>query len=260
MASIATESIVDAGETVEKPAPPPVPAYNFGFASFLRANGFAALATTVPVCPDFAATGHCPRGRRCPDRHPTPSQQPSQHHYGRNNDNYVCKHWLKGLCKKGDACDYLHEYNLRKMSECQFFNQNGYCQNGDECLYVHVKEDSKLPMCEDYNRGFCEKGPRCPNRHVRRKLCEFYMAGFCPDGRDCKHGVHLRSRAGAVSDSTSGTGAGGGAALSGVDKDGDAQRRDRASDMEKRDDDLRKDFGWRGGRGGKGGRWRNKRR
>ena len=22
----------------------------------------------------------------------------------------VCKHWLRGLCKRGDACDYLHEY------------------------------------------------------------------------------------------------------------------------------------------------------
>jgi len=31
----------------------------------------------------------------------------------------VCKHWLKGLCKKGDACEFLHEYNIRKMPECK---------------------------------------------------------------------------------------------------------------------------------------------
>ncbi|EXJ56648.1 hypothetical protein A1O7_06992 [Cladophialophora yegresii CBS 114405] len=229
---------------------PPPPTYTFSFTPFLRANSLAALASAVPVCPDFASTGHCPRGRRCPDRHPTPSQQPSQHHhFGRHhqNDNYVCKHWLKGLCKKADACDYLHEYNLRKMSECQFYNQNGYCQNGDECLYVHVKEGSKLPMCEDYNKGFCEKGPRCPNRHVRRKLCEFYLAGFCPDGRECKHGVHLKSVALA------------GGAAGEKEKDEDARRRDRVADLEKREDDQRKEFGWKGGRGGKGGRWRNKR-
>ncbi|EXJ88249.1 hypothetical protein A1O1_05179 [Capronia coronata CBS 617.96] len=239
MASVATDSTAPpAGETNQ--SKPSYPTYNFSFTPFLRSNGLAALASTVPVCPDYASTGHCPRGRRCPDRHPTRDDS-SQHHYGRNNDNYVCKHWLKGLCKKGDACDYLHEYNLRKMSECQFFNQNGYCQNGDECLYVHVKEDSKLPLCEDYNRGFCEKGPRCGKRHVRRKLCEFYLAGFCPDGRDCKHGVHLKS-GGAV-----------------ADKGGETQRRDRLPDLDKKEDDSRKEFGWRGGRGGKGGRWRNKR-
>jgi cleavage and polyadenylation specificity factor subunit 4 len=157
----------------------------------------------------------------------------------------VCKHWLKGLCKKGDACDYLHEYNLRKMSECQFYNQNGYCQNGDECLYVHVKEDSKLPLCEDYNKGFCEKGPRCGKRHVRRKLCEFYMAGFCPDGLDCTNGVHLKS----------GTKA--------AEEEAEKQRKERVAELERREEDQRKDFGWRDkkARGaGRGGRWRDKRR
>jgi cleavage and polyadenylation specificity factor subunit 4 len=133
------------------------------------------------------------------------------------------------------------------MSECQFYNQNGYCQNGDECLYVHVKEGSKLPLCEDYNKGFCEKGPRCGKRHVRRKLCEFYMAGFCPDGPNCKFGVHLRSGGGPGADN----------------KDGEAHRRERErlADLERREDDVRKDFSWRGGdRGrGRGGRWRSKR-
>ena len=43
----------------------------------------------------------------------------------------VCKHWLRGLCKKGDAnCEFIHEYNLRKMPECSFFVRAGYCSNG----------------------------------------------------------------------------------------------------------------------------------
>jgi len=33
----------------------------------------------------------------------------------------VCKHWLRGLCKKGDLCDYLHEYDEDKMPICQFY-------------------------------------------------------------------------------------------------------------------------------------------
>jgi cleavage and polyadenylation specificity factor subunit 4 len=237
-----------AANTILSTSSPTTPQYTFSFTPFLRANGLAALASTVPVCPAFAA-GHCPLGRRCPDRHPTPSQpQPSHGHYGRNNDNYVCKHWLKALCKKGDACDYLHEYNLRKMSECQFYNQNGYCQNGDECLYLHVKEESRLPLCEDYNRGFCEKGPRCENRHVRRRLCEFYLAGFCPDGKECEHGVHLK--------------VGG---VVGVGAEEEKKRRERVEELDRRGEEIKREFGgkreWRGGGGRKGGRekWKGRR-
>ncbi|KAH8899313.1 hypothetical protein GQ53DRAFT_586794, partial [Thozetella sp. PMI_491] len=102
----------------------------------------------------------------------------------------VCKHWLRGLCKKGDSCEFLHEYNLRKMPECNFFVRNGYCSNGDECLYLHIDPQSKLPPCPHYERGFCPLGPRCDKKHVRRKICPCFLAGFCPEGRTCKDGAH----------------------------------------------------------------------
>lgn len=76
------------------------------------------------------------------------------------------------------------------MPECQSFARSGYCPNGDDCLYQHVHEEAKLPLCEHYERGFCELGPLCAKKHVRRKLCPFYLAGFCPDGRACLHGAH----------------------------------------------------------------------
>ncbi|RMZ83499.1 hypothetical protein DV737_g1565, partial [Chaetothyriales sp. CBS 132003] len=247
-------------------SPADTPPYSFSFTPFLRTHGLASLVSTVPVCPTYSSTGSCPLGRRCPNRHPTPNQSSQSstggnntssagsHHFSRQNDNYVCKHWLKGLCKKGDACDYLHEYNLRKMSECQFYNANGYCQNGDECLYVHVKEGSKLPLCEDYNKGFCEKGPRCGKRHVRRKLCEFYMAGFCPDGPECKVGVHLKAGAAVETPATG--------------NEEEKARKDRLAEIDRRGEENKKEFsggapgsGWKGkkGRGGGGGRWKDKR-
>ena len=68
----------------------------------------------------------------------------------------VCKHWLRGLCKKSDACEFLHEYNLRRMPECWWYAKFGYCQAGDECLYVHPRE--KKIECPDYKRGFCKLG------------------------------------------------------------------------------------------------------
>ena len=216
----------------------------FSFTPFLRSTGVAALASTVPVCSDYAS-GHCALGRRCPNRHPTPEQM-QRHHYGRQTDNYVCKHWLKGLCKKGDACDYLHEYNLRKMSECQFYNQHGYCQNGDECLYLHVKEEARRERCAEYDKGFCVKGPACEKRHVRRRLCVFFMAGFCPDGKECRHGVHLK------------------VAGQGEVDEKERERRTRVEELERREEEAKRENRWRDKRGGRGkegggGRWRNKR-
>merc|ERR550534_17650 len=36
----------------------------------------------------------------------------------RGDKTIVCKHWLRGLCKKGDGCEFLHEYDMSKMPEC----------------------------------------------------------------------------------------------------------------------------------------------
>ena len=35
----------------------------------------------------------------------------------------MCKHWLRGLCKKGDQCEFLHEYDMSKMPECYFYTR-----------------------------------------------------------------------------------------------------------------------------------------
>ncbi|KAK8016917.1 hypothetical protein PG993_015106 [Apiospora rasikravindrae] len=165
------------------------PQYTFSFTPFLRKTYGHGLAPNRPICKAFLA-GHCPSGTDCPDRHVTPSASAA------NNASYnslVCKHWLRALCKKGESCEFLHEYNLRKMPECNFFVRNGYCSNGDECLYLHIDPQSKLPPCPHYDRGFCPLGPTCAKKHVRRQLCPYYMAGFCPDGKNCKEGARTRA-------------------------------------------------------------------
>uniref|UniRef100_G3T638 Cleavage and polyadenylation specificity factor subunit 4 n=1 Tax=Loxodonta africana TaxID=9785 RepID=G3T638_LOXAF len=65
----------------------------------------------------------------------------------------VCKHWLRGLCKKGDQCEFLHEYDMTKMPECYFYSKFG---------------------------------PLCRHRHTRRVICVNYLVGFCPEGPSCK--------------------------------------------------------------------------
>ncbi|KAI9171811.1 mRNA 3'-end-processing protein YTH1 [Paramyrothecium foliicola] len=164
------------------------PRFNFSFTPFLQQTYQVGLPPDRPICKAFQ-TGHCPNGTRCPERHVSePGSKVQQPTGGLNS--LVCKHWLRGLCKKGEHCEFLHEYNLRKMPECNFFMRNGYCSNGEECLYLHIDPSSRLPPCPHYDMGFCPLGPNCSKKHVRRKLCPYYLAGFCPDGPECKVGAH----------------------------------------------------------------------
>lgn len=39
----------------------------------------------------------------------------------------VCTHWLRGLCKTGDKCRFLHEYDVTRMPICQFFKAGILC-------------------------------------------------------------------------------------------------------------------------------------
>lgn len=161
------------------------------------------------ICRLSLTPSGCPLGPlHCPLRHTTPSPlnfQPAKPTplYALNRLPTVCKHWLRGLCKKGDSCEFLHEYNLRRMPECWWFAKYGFCSAGDECLYAHPKE--KKVECPDYKRGFCALGiylssfncvnilitclgPSCPRKHVKRVACQLYLTGFCPMGPDCPRG------------------------------------------------------------------------
>merc|ERR1712130_451102 len=111
-----------------------------------------------------------------------------QFRHTRKERDTVCKHWLRGLCKKGDAmCEYLHEYDMSKMPVCQFFSSQGECLN-EECIFRHVDADEQLSDCPWYARGFCKHGKKCRHRHVAKEACLRYLARFCPEGPNCEFG------------------------------------------------------------------------
>jgi len=158
---------------------------------FLKFNRSIKLDKDSQIC-RANLSGHCPLGPKdCPLRHTEPSPlnfQPPQQQNQRDPRlmSTVCKHWLRGLCKKSEACEFLHEYNLRRMPECWWYAKNGFCSAGEECLYAHPK--GSQVECPDYNRGFCQLGPDCPRKHVRRVICQLYLNGFCPAGSSCPRG------------------------------------------------------------------------
>ncbi|NXR83968.1 CPSF4 factor, partial [Pycnonotus jocosus] len=99
----------------------------------------------------------------------------------------VCKHWLRGLCKRGDGCDFLHDCdNASRMPECYFYSKFGECGDKD-CPFLHVDATTASPVgCPWYDRGFCRHGPLCKYKHTRRVMCANYLVGFCPEGPKCK--------------------------------------------------------------------------
>jgi cleavage and polyadenylation specificity factor subunit 4 len=174
--------------------------YDFNFSDFLRREYRFGLDPDRPQCKAYMQ-GHCPLGNRCPDKHQVSSSYNKYVHASAANikalankkTSLVCKHWLRGLCKKGEMCEFLHEYNLRRMPECSYYARTQTCSNGDDCLYLHIDPEAKRPPCPHYDRGFCPLGPHCALKHNKKaNICLFYLAGFCPEGPACKHGAHPR--------------------------------------------------------------------
>jgi cleavage and polyadenylation specificity factor subunit 4 len=136
----------------------------------------------------------------------------------------VCRHWLRDLCMKGAACEFLHQYDLSKMPLCRHGER---CKIKD-CPFRHISEANRME-CVFYSQGFCIHGPYCRYKHSRRpredlpgvadftlglsqmqakdgtaaprrpapkpnefykiSLCKHFMQGECPFGDGC-HFAH----------------------------------------------------------------------
>lgn len=167
--------------TAETVAPLGIQIFNFEVKNGLdevRRLDETASGTSTDLYPFFFSSNGCTRGDRCQWRH------------ARNDRLIVCKHYLRGLCKKQDLCDYLHSVDYGRMPECFFYSKYGECSNA-ECPYRHVDPEKKKNECPYYARGFCRHGPKCRHRHVKKVACPNYLAGFCKDGPDCVFG-HAR--------------------------------------------------------------------
>lgn len=88
----------------------------------------------------------------------------------------VCLYWIRGLCSRGDLdCEFIHRMDEEKMAMCQF---GARCQN-HTCPYRHYDLDIR-PECVAFRRGFCAKGPMCPDRHIKRDPDKFWEYAITP--------------------------------------------------------------------------------
>ncbi|CAJ1345734.1 unnamed protein product [Effrenium voratum] len=89
----------------------------------------------------------------------------------------VCRHYLRGLCMKGDKCDYLHQFDPNRMPECMTFLKFGKCLD-PVCMFKHVAA-SERQECPRYRLGFCKFGPLC--RFTHERLPRDKMPDVLPD-------------------------------------------------------------------------------
>eukprot|EP01029_Cantina_marsupialis_P009770 TRINITY_DN22601_c0_g1_i1.p1 TRINITY_DN22601_c0_g1~~TRINITY_DN22601_c0_g1_i1.p1 ORF type:complete len:809 (-),score=227.40 TRINITY_DN22601_c0_g1_i1:104-2530(-) len=86
--------------------------------------------------------------------------------------DFICRHYLLGSCKEGNACKYRHNYDESKKPMCL---RGVLCQEQDHCPFRHHKSDVE---CEFFNQGFCKDGLSCINIHSKKPI------EFCPEIAD----------------------------------------------------------------------------
>lgn len=132
-------------------------ALSFDFEGGLETG--AAAGGTSALGPDGTSIVQTPAGPL-----PVPNSNAGQKISKRNFRQTVCRHWLRGLCMKGDYCGYLHQLDKVRMPICRFFAKCGECREPD-CIYKHTNDD--IRECNMYKLGFCPNGPDCRYRHVK---------------------------------------------------------------------------------------------
>jgi len=117
-------------------------------------------------CPRFTTTGACSRGLTCMYQH-----DPSK--------IAICWSFLLGKCPStADTCNLSHDPTPERTPLCMHFANNGRC-NRENCPYPHVHVGVRQGVCRDFAvLGYCEKGIKCDNQHVR-ECPDFAEKGAC---------------------------------------------------------------------------------
>ncbi|KAI0152228.1 hypothetical protein F4776DRAFT_600700 [Hypoxylon sp. NC0597] len=132
----------------------------------VQAQRFAGGVKKVnEQCKTFSWTGSCPKGPGCRYIHDA-------------SKTAICRDYLiKGQCLQGENCDLSHEITEERTPLCVHFAK-GNCQK-PSCSYIHAEHSPSDPVCRSFGiYGYCEKGAKCPDRHVF-ECPDFSNTGVC---------------------------------------------------------------------------------
>lgn len=129
----------------------------------------------------------------------------NNNNFGKNDDNDICRDFLRNLCRRGSNCKYRHPEPQKETQEegsqdikfCHDFQNKGcrranckfmHCTKREEEYYQstgklprHVQEalgeKIDVPVCKDFLRGFCKRGIYCKFRHLTVQEYEMEMGG-----------------------------------------------------------------------------------
>ncbi|KAA1084875.1 RNA-binding component of cleavage and polyadenylation factor [Puccinia graminis f. sp. tritici] len=120
----------------------------------------------------------CQLGNQCPFRHATPSSL-----------NFT----TPPVGSAANRNHHHHHHSSHSKTVLQtlvtvVYAKRGNSFNGDECMYLHVDERMRVLECMDFRRGFCPKGPDCPQKTHQKTDLPIYMAGSVPTKRPATSG------------------------------------------------------------------------
>jgi hypothetical protein len=97
-----------------------------------------------------------------------------------NKVNLPCQHYLKGKCKFGDNCKYVHVDAQPKQQICRnYVRNNGYCSYGKSCNFVHV-----LKLESPLNLNRMETTKLIYNSYIKDMTYEDYLKNGWMSTRD----------------------------------------------------------------------------
>jgi hypothetical protein len=67
----------------------------------------------------------------------TTTPEPTTPEKGQQVPSRRCRHWARGVCKRGDSCSFLHTGTAGVHVPCRHFVRTGSCSRGNLCDFKH---------------------------------------------------------------------------------------------------------------------------
>ena len=99
---------------------------------------------------------------------------PVERQFRKIHKKEVCRYWLMKECMKGDACEFLHEFDHDKMPVCK----KGIACSDPSCVLLKHPSKENVAECPNYEAGFCSFGYSCLLKHSLKQNAPLVSSQF----------------------------------------------------------------------------------